>query len=227
MNNIISLFIYFRAFLTFALLGPILLIVVFLYPPLLYRLIVPFCKVMIFMFGCTIKTKGKFPENECFVIMANHASFLDVFAIPTVFKGRFSAVAAAFNFKIPLYSIFLKKLKVVPINRLNKEQAIAGINLAEKVLKEGYHIVILPEGTRTRTGALGKFKKGGFHLAKNANVRILPVFTNGLYKIKPKNRWTINPGMIEINIGDPLETNNKNIEELLKETEELFLSFKN
>jgi 1-acyl-sn-glycerol-3-phosphate acyltransferase len=182
---------------------------------------------MIFMFGCTIKTKGKFPENECFVIMANHASFLDVFAIPTVFKGRFSAVAAAFSFKIPLYSIFLKKLKVVPINRLNKEQAIAGINMAEKVLKEGYHIVILPEGTRTITGDLGKFKKGGFHLAKNANARILPVFTNGLYKIKPKNRWTINPGIIKINIGAPLETSNKNIEELLKETEELFLSFKN
>ena len=227
MNNIISLFIYFRALLTFVLFGPILLIVVFLFPRFLYRLIGPFCKLMIFMFGCTIKTKGKFPENECFVIMANHASFLDVFAIPTVFKGKFSAVAASFNFKIPLYSLFLKKLKVIPIKRLNKEQAIAGINMAEKVLKEGYHIVILPEGTRTLTGTIGKFKKGGFHLAKNAKARILPVFTNGLYDIKPKNRWTINPGRIEINIGDPLETSNKNIEELLKETEELFSSFKN
>ena len=67
---------------------------------------------MIFMFGCSIKILGNFPTDENFVIMANQSSFLDVFAIPTVFKGKFSAVAASLNFKIPVYSAFLKYLRI-------------------------------------------------------------------------------------------------------------------
>ena len=166
MNQIRSFFIYIRAFLTFLIIGPVLLVIIFIYPRLLYWLVVPFCKLMIFMFGCRIKVYGKFPQNECFVIMANHASFLDVFAIPAVLKGKFSAVAASMNFKIPVYSLFLKKMRTIPINRSNKEEAIASINKAQEVLKEGYHIVVLPEGTRTTSGALGKLKKGGFRIKR-------------------------------------------------------------
>ena len=225
MNSILSLIIYLRSFLTFFLIAPILLLIIIIYPYSLYYLVVPFCRLMIFMFGCKINIKGEFPENEYFVIMANHASFLDVFAIPSVFKGKFSGVAASFNFKIPIYSLILKKLRMIPIDRTNKEQAILGINKAEKLLKEGYHVVILPEGTRTTTGSLGKFKKGGFHLAKNTNARILPIITNGLYKIKPKNRWTIKPGIIDINIGNPIEVKDKNIDKLLEDTQKLFKNY--
>ena len=159
MNKIISIFIYLRAFLAFFIIGPILLAAIFIYPKSLYSLMIPFCKLMILMFGCKVEVYGKLPKNEFFVIMANHVSFLDVFAIPAVLSGKFSAVAASINFKIPLYSLILKKLRVIPINRSNKEKARASINQAQEVLKEGYHIVILPEGTRTTSGSFGKLKK--------------------------------------------------------------------
>ena len=136
----------------------------------------------------------------------------------------YSAVAASMNFKIPVYSLFLKKLRTISIDRSNREQAIAGIKQAEQVLKDGYHIVILPEGTRTITGELGHFKKGGFHLAKNTNARILPIVTRGLFNIKPKNRWTIYPGTIEIKICKPIETDNKEINQLINETKNHFLN---
>ena len=115
---------------------------------------------MMFVFGCKVKIQGNLPVNESFVIMANHQSFLDVFAIPTALSGKFSAVAASMNFKIPVYSTFLKKLKVVAIDRSNLENAIKSISKAEKVLELGYHIVILPEGTRTVTGKINSFKEG-------------------------------------------------------------------
>jgi len=224
MSKIISVLIYFRAFLAFVIVGPILLLIMFIYPRSLYSLVIPFCKLMIFMFGCTIKVHGKLPKDEFFVIMANHVSFLDVFAIPTVLSGKFSAVAASINFKIPLYSLFLRKLRAIPINRSDKEKAIASINQAQEVLKDGYHIVVLPEGTRTTSGSIGKLKKGGFHLAKNTNSRILPIITKGLFEIKPKNRWYIKPGKIEIYIYDPINTTNKEIDHLLVETEKVFLN---
>ena len=180
---------------------------------------------MLSVFGCRIKIFGTFPKNETFVIMANHVSFLDVFAVPCSFatNKKFSAVAAAKNFKIPIYATFLKKLNVISINRSNREQSIKGIQKAEQVLKNDYHITILPEGTRTSTGKLGLFKKGGFHLAVNTKANILPIITKGLFKIKPINRWTIKPGLIEIHIKKPVLTEGKTVDELLEETRSVFI----
>jgi len=217
-----SIFIYLRALLTFFIIGPVLLFISIIYTPFIYFIIVPFCKLMLFMFGCKVNVKGHFPEGKSFVIMANHSSFLDVFAIPFVFKGKFSAVAAAKNFHIPIYRNFLKKLKVVGIDRSNLENSIKGITQAEKVLKSGYHIVVLPEGTRTLTGKLNNFKKGGFHLAINTRAHVLPIITKGLFNIKPKNRWYIKPGTIDIIIEKPIESESKTVNELLDETYAVF-----
>ena len=213
-----SIFIYLRALLTFFIIGPILLLISIIYTKFLYLIVIPWCKFMIWVFGCKINVKGEIPDGESFVIMANHQSFLDVFAVPVALKGKFSAVAAAKNFTIPIYRTFLKKLHVVSIDRSNLENSIKGIQQAEKVLKSGYHIVILPEGTRTLTGELNSFKKGGFHLAINTKARIIPVITKGLFNIKPKNRWYIKPGEIKITVGKPISSDKKNVDELLKET---------
>ena len=222
-----SILIYLRALLVFFIIGPILLLFTLIYTKLIYIIVIPWCRFMIFVFGCKIHINGELPENESFVIMANHQSFLDVFAIPIALKGKFSAVAASKNFKIPVYKTFLKKLKVVGIDRANLENAIKGITEAEKVLQSGYHIVILPEGTRTMSGKLNSFKKGGFHLARNTKARIIPVIVQGLYDIKPKNRWYIKPGKINIIVEKPIAIDNKTVEELLDETYTVFTNHLN
>ncbi len=222
-----SILIYLRALLVFFIIGPILLLLTLIYTKLIYIIVIPWCRFMIFIFGCKIHINGELPENESFVIMANHQSFLDVFAVPIALKGKFSAVAASKNFKIPVYKTFLKKLKVVGIDRANLENAIKGITEAEKVLQSGYHIVILPEGTRTMSGKLNSFKKGGFHLARNTKARIIPVIVQGLYDIKPKNRWYIKPGKINIIVEKPIAIDNKTVEELLDETYTVFTNHLN
>ena len=73
--------------------------------------------------------------------------------------------------------------------KTNQEQiVIKGIKKAEEVIKEGYHIGIHPEGTRTLHGKMNPLKKGGFHMAINTKVKILPIIIRGLYDIKPKTR---------------------------------------
>ena len=222
-----SILIYLRALLVFFIIGPVILLLTLVYTKLIYIIVIPWCRFMIFVFGCKIHINGELPENESFVIMANHQSFLDVFAIPIALKGKFSAVAASKNFKIPVYKTFLKKLKVVGIDRANLENAIKGITEAEKVLQSGYHIVILPEGTRTMSGKLNFFKKGGFHLARNTKARIVPIIVQGLYDIKPKNRWYIKPGKINIIVEKPIAIDNKTVEELLDETYTVFTNHLN
>ena len=118
-------------------------------------------------------------------------------------------------------------MRVISIDRSDRDQAIKGVNQAANILKDAYDVVILPEGTRTTTGELGVFKKGGFHLAHNTKTEILPIITTGLYEIKPRNRFSIKPGLIKIYIEKPINTQDKNIDTILKETEEVFKKYYN
>ena len=84
--------------------------------------------------------------------------------------------------------------------------------------KTKFNIVILPEGTRTLDGKLQKFKKGGFHMAKNTKINILPLVSVGSFEYKPKNRFTLRPRLVTIHIGKPINISDKSIENLMEIT---------
>ena len=113
----------------------------------------------------------------------------------------------------------LKKWKAIPIDRSNIESAKESIKKGENAFDEGYKVIILPEGTRTISGKIRKFKKGGFHMAINTKAPILPVGSKGAFEFKPKNRWYIKPGKVSLNVGEiiePKKFNELGIEGLIK-----------
>ena len=172
--------------------------------------------------GVHAKIVGVFPKEGTFIIMMNHSSFLDVFLFPLIPRGAYSGVTAVENFRIPVFSSLIRRLKAIPIDRKQKQQAIQSIKRAEGVLGEGIHIGILPEGSRTLTGKVQPLKKGGFHMAINTGTPIIPVGVSGSFEFKPKNRWWIRPGLITINIGEPVnfqEYESLGINGLLKQVE--------
>ena len=141
-----------------------------------------------------------------------------------VIKGKYTGIIAAKNFKIPIIGLLLNRMKGIPIERSNKTHAIKGIEVAQERLKEGYHIAIFPEGTRTITGKLSKLKKGGFHMAKNAKAKILPIIVKGLYEIKPKTRWTINTDIVaKMIIKEPIDTMHYSVDELKNKIQSIFI----
>ena len=92
---------------------------------------------------------------------------------------------------------------------------------AEEVIKEGYHIGIHPEGTRTLHGKMNPLKKGGFHMAYNTKTPIVPIGCIGTFEFKPKNRWTLSPRTIDVVIGPIIDINQydiKNIDKLIDKT---------
>jgi 1-acyl-sn-glycerol-3-phosphate acyltransferase len=105
----------------------------------------------------------------------------------------------------PLLRPLLRRFKVVPIVREEKERALASLELASEALRAGYHVALLPEGTRTLDGQLRPFKSGGFYMAMDTRAPILPIGIAGAFAYKPKNRWTIAPGTITVRIGRPLD----------------------
>lgn len=127
---------------------------------------------------------GPHGRREVFVVMSNHQSVYD---IPVLFHAlpiQLRMVAKAELFRIPIWGQALHHSGFVAIDRGNRERAIASLALAKQRMQEdGVNIWIAPEGTRSRTGALGPFKSGGFHLALDTGLRILPVSLVGTFDI--------------------------------------------
>tara|TARA_Y100000768_G_scaffold368909_1_gene333327 strand:- start:20 stop:637 length:618 start_codon:yes stop_codon:yes gene_type:complete len=168
--------------------------------------------------------EGKFPKDGPYILMHNHSSFLDLFLLPTIIEGKYTGIVAQKNFKIPIVGSLLKKLHAIPIQRSNLNAAKHSIKLAEDLINKGFHIAIFPEGTRTLTGKINKFKKGGFHMAVNTKTKILPIVVEGLFSIKPKNRWTIIPQPVKLIIKDPIDVLNKSVDDVLEEVEFIYLN---
>ena len=180
-----------------------------------------FAKTFVYILGVRVKVEGKFPENGPYIIMANHTSMIDPFLWGTFMKGKFTGIVANKNMNYPIYGWLLKRMNAVAIDRNNRTESIKRIKNAEKVLNQGYHIGLHPEGTRTLTGKMNPLKKGGFHMAKNTNTSILPIGFDGAFNFKPKNRFTIRPTKVIIRIGDVISNkiyNDSTIDDLIELT---------
>ena len=202
--KILSFFIYIIFIPVFLFSAIILITVGLLYLPLFYRLDKICCRLIMSSLLVWPRLYGVFPTEGTYIIMMNHSCFLDVFIFPLIPKGAWTGVTATENFKIPVFSLLIRRIKAIPIDRKNSSAAIESIKKAEDVLKGGIHIGILPEGTRTLDGKIQPLKKGGFHMAINTNTPIIPVGVSGAFEFKPKNRWWMKPCLVTINIGDPI-----------------------
>ena len=219
-----SIFIYLRTFIVLIIFGFFAIIFIILAPKYSYRIGSKLSYLLFKSFGIKYKVIGTIPDNGPFVIMHNHSSFLDLFFLPIVIKEKYTGIIAAKNFKIPIIGLILKRMKGIPIYRKNKIQSRKSIEIAQKRIKEGYHIAIFPEGTRTITGKLSQLKKGGFHMAINTNTQILPVIIKGLYDIKPKTRWTINTSIeARMIIEKPINTTDQSVDTLINKVNNLFI----
>ena len=198
----------------------------YLYPTL------PFLtRIQLFLLGAWIRVKNKIPNNQTYIVMMNHASFADVFFSIQPLKGKYTAILASFNFKIPIWGTMLRFFKAIPVYRKDKIKAIQAIKHAETIIKDlKYHVVIFPEGTRTTDGKLQKFKKGGFHMAINSQVPIIPIAVKGGFNYKPKTRWYIKPSIIDIEVGNPIDVSKytvNDIDSLIDDTRKEFLKLLN
>ena len=216
MLRVISIFLYLVGGVYFLIFGIYIIFFSFLLGSKRLHPTLPFLsRLQLLLLGAWVRRKNKIPKNGQYIIMMNHTSFADVFFSIQPLRGKYTAILASFNFKIPIWSKMLRAFKAIPVYRKNKIKAIAAIKQAEHIIKDlGYHIVIFPEGTRTTDGKLQDFKKGGFHMAINTQTPIIPVAVKGGFRYKPKNRWYIKPSIIDIEVGDPIEVKDYSIDDV-------------
>ncbi|MFC2164279.1 lysophospholipid acyltransferase family protein [Acidobacteriota bacterium] len=208
MKFLISIYVWLVGGLYFILLCFKILILSFFFKP---RTIDPFIKLgakgLFKIMFIKVRSEGteKIEPDKTYLFMSNHTSLFDipifVAYIPTFVRG----VEALRQFKWPVYGWIIRRQGNIPIDRKNIQASIQSAKIAEGVLKKGTSIVILPEGHRTLDGNLRPFKKLPFHLAKGAEVPIIPIGLSGVFELKNKGSWLIRPRTITIKFGQPIE----------------------
>jgi len=163
------------------------------------------------------------PSGVC-IFAANHISNVDPIAFVPAIPRRVSVLLKSELFRIPILSTAMRLAKFVPIDRADKEAAVASVNVALRVLKEGMSLAVYPEGTRSPDGRLRPFKKGTFALAIEGGVPIVPVSISGAQHLMRKGEWTMRPGEIVVRFGRSVDASAYTMErrmELLARVEEL------
>jgi 1-acyl-sn-glycerol-3-phosphate acyltransferase len=123
-------------------------------------------------------------------------------------------------FRVPIWGRAMRLSGFIPINRGNRQRAIASLETAKLAMADGTFIWIAPEGTRSHTGALGPLKKGGFILAQDTGRPILPIALQGTRHIVPtRGLRTYFNNRAAVTIRPLIQTTGRPIEDVMAEVQ--------
>jgi putative phosphoserine phosphatase/1-acylglycerol-3-phosphate O-acyltransferase len=173
--------------------------------------------------GINVRIKGK--ENAWSarpaVFMFNHQSSLDMLVIGSVIRRDVTGVAKKEAARDPRFIPVGALLDVAYIDRADSTKARAALRPAVEKLQSGISIAIAPEGTRSPTPRLGKFKKGGFHLAMQAGVPIVPIVIHNAGERMWRNSLVAHPGTVDVDVLAPVPTEGWNLADLDRHVDEV------
>jgi len=143
------------------------------------------------------------PEGPV-IFMSNHQSNFDILSLLAAMPRRFYWIAKKELFEIPLFGHSMRRGGYIPLDRSDGRKALQSLDEAAATIRQGKSVVLFPEGTRTTDGKLLPFKRGGFVLARKADVPVIPVTINGSGRINPANQFRLYSGDISITIHPPV-----------------------
>ena len=144
--------------------------------------------------------------DKSFIYMSNHQSNFDIPVLYGALPVQFRWLAKAELFKIPVFGQGMRGAGYISIDRSNRQSAFKSLARAAESIRNGTSIMIFPEGTRSRDGNLQDFKKGGFVMAVDAGVPIIPVVISGTHTVMAKGSLLIRRQRVRVHLGAPIAT---------------------
>lgn len=161
------------------------------------------------------KNINQLEREKGIIYVCNHQSNLDIPVIVSALHMDVGFVAKKEMKSWPFFNIWMRKSKCIFLNRENPREGIKDIKEAVKVIKEGYPIVIFPEGERTLDGEILRFKKGSFKLATETNGIIIPLILKGTFDIQKRGEWKMKRNqLVTVVVDEPIYVSSLSKEEL-------------
>jgi 1-acyl-sn-glycerol-3-phosphate acyltransferase len=162
------------------------------------------------VFGIRVRIEGldNVRADRPTVYCINHRSNVDVIVFELILPRcpNLRAIYKSELDRIPILGRVLQTAGFVPVERARPERAIEAVDLAVEHLKAGDSFLLAPEGTRSRTGQMLPFKKGGFVMAIKAQVPVVPIAILGSDLAMPRGQFYATPCRVLIRIGEPVPT---------------------
>jgi 1-acyl-sn-glycerol-3-phosphate acyltransferase len=216
-----------RSFLTYVgvslyvvLMGPPFLVIALATgrPHVLYRVGAGGVRLGLWLSGITVDIRH--PENilrdRAAVYAVNHASNVEPPVLFIALSGLFPRLRILYKAELRKLPILVRAFDIagfIPLERGNRDQSLPAIERAADALRDGNSFLIFPEGTRSRTGQLLPFKKGGFIMALKARAPIVPVAIQGAGDAMKKGSLVIRPVRVTVTFGSPIDTEAMTLED--------------
>ncbi len=142
--------------------------------------------------------------TQTYVFMANHLSHADIVAMFVALPRNVGFLAKRELRKVPFLAQAMVAGGHVFVDRQDNAQARTTMAQAARDVAAGASLVVFPEGTRGRSEAVQPFKRGGFHLARQAGVAVVPVGIRGTRQIIGREDFVVHPGKVEVHVGKPI-----------------------
>jgi 1-acyl-sn-glycerol-3-phosphate acyltransferase len=186
----------------------LLLAQLFKWPGVLYVLGLGGVRLALTLAGIKTVVRGRehLTPDRAVVFCANHQSNVDPPVLFEVLHRRLHILYKAELSKLPLLGRVFILGEFVPVERANREAAMASVSQGAQSLRNGNSFLIFPEGTRSPTRQLLPFKKGGFIMALQAGAPIVPVAIEGGRAAMHKGSKLVWPTTVTVTIGPPIET---------------------
>lgn len=156
--------------------------------------------------GGRVHVRGQewIPDDEPVLIVSNHQGNFDIPVLLGNLGLNIGFISKVEVKKIPMISSWMTYMGCIFMDRKNRRQAVKSILDGADALRKGRNLVVFPEGTRSKGGPVGEFKKGSFKLATRSKVAILPVTIEGSYNMMEANKNKITPADVTVTISEPI-----------------------
>jgi len=162
------------------------------------------------------------------VFVFNHQSQADVLILPSLLRRDLAGVGKKEIGNVPILGKLMQFGGTVLIDRENTASAKDAMKpLVDVMLKEGRSVCIAPEGTRSTSTSLGRFKKGAFHLALQAGVPIVPIVIHNAIDVAPRGQFVFKPATVKVTVLPPVDTSSwsaTNMDEQVHDVRDMFLN---
>lgn len=168
-----------------------------------------YCRGQLALTGCKWRAivHPEVDPTQPYLFAQNHVNHFDHVVLYNATSHFKQGLELESHFKYPFYGWFMKSRGTIPVRSGSQGQTKAIMDRMRAEIARKHSILAFPEGTRTRDGNVGAFRKGVFYIARDLGIPVVPVAVTGMYNVMRKGSWLIRPGYeVTVHVGKPIST---------------------